>query len=233
MASLTLVHVPKYAFADVDTILNTPTAKLHLLAERIAATPLKSDVEDLAEACAEGSGIPANKIESILSVAVNMCRIRRRLVGVEEDILTIFGQSLDRHEYPAFKEGERGKELYEERRAALSELIKADNPVDIMSKARDLLTESQCVVDSAIIVTDTRHVYGTDPTRILGGLVLHTLSLEYEEGKEERSLHLTLSSKNVNILMESLKRALSKEKAARKLLEDQNLPELTPKRNVT
>jgi hypothetical protein len=65
---------------------------------------------------------------------------------------------------------------------------------------------------------------------VRGALVLHTLALNYLESGEPRQVHLSLSTHEIEKLIELLQRSLKKEQVSQALLAKQEIPELTPRR---
>jgi hypothetical protein len=227
MIPKSVIHVPRTAWTDIDRLLAVPLGQLKALAEYIIQSSPTSDIEDLAESCASTLSIDVDIAESILTVAINLNLLRRSLDVEPHELLDQFTNTLaatfDGWDEPKRKE-------FDKRRDVFTQLIVPNGTIEIMSKARELLFEAQCRLLDTTVITDTRHVFNDSATKSLGGLVIHTLGLEYLEGTQHRELHVTLSPQGVDDLIKQLRRAKKKEQVAQDLLTNQKLPLLTPRK---
>jgi hypothetical protein len=223
------LQVPKSAWSEIEKLLSIPLDKFRRLVNCIEAAKPAPDIEDLAESCAEDSGVSRNDIRDVLTVIINLRRLHNEPSESTDKVLDAFELALSRSEFPDWSAGK--SESWRERRPLLAKLLKPDNAITTMAKVRALLFESQCLLSDSMVLTDVRHVYNEAADEIVGGLILHTLSLEYLEGGQIRQIHIMMTSEEAAKLSRQLKRDQDKSKAAIKLLTDQKLPELTPKRN--
>jgi hypothetical protein len=223
------IQVPRGAWPWIGRLLDTPVDEIQSLAAAVEQSSPRSDVEDLAEELAELASITTDTAETILALAINVHRLSRELGQPAAETLALVTSYLGSSEFPRWRE-ERAAEW--EARLPLLERLVVSAPVTTMTKARELLYEFQCVLQRSAVITDVRYVYDDPGDRILGGLVLHTLSFEYSEGDERRQIHITLSPKQLGTLSGHLSRAQRKAGAAEKVLATTKIPELTPKRNL-
>ena len=223
------VHIPKAQWPEFTTLLDAPVDDIHRLADYISSAVPLPDIEDLVEACAS-TGLSQDSIESILSVGINLNRLQRNLDKPLIEVLDQVGAVLDQSGFPEWKE--RRATDWQERQQVLGQLLAMDGALEIMAKVRELLYDFQCVFLNSCVLTDVRYVYGHEATEIRGGLISHSLNLEYVEGSEIRQLHLTLSSADVKKLVAQLRRGQTKTVATEALLANMGIPELTPARNL-
>lgn len=219
------VRIPASSIAAVQHLLRTAPESLGLIAKFVGTAPAVSDIEGLASQCSASVGLPAETIETTLTLAINIAQLRRRLDLDAANALDVVANSLA-------QSGNWSKEdavAFRERMPALEMLAAPDTAVDAMSKARELLYEAQCVLFDSALITDSRWIYNTAGSEIRGCVIIHTLSLEYAEGSDRRQLHLILSENDVAALQRQLVRANEKAATARRLLDSMDLPELTPK----
>src|SRR5882724_7613309 len=182
MTPQTILHVPKSAWPDITSLIAFPLDELKNLVDCISNSEAVPDVEDLVERCSQTSNAHPEDIESVLAVAINLSYMRRKLNVTENVLISQFVSTLERSQFEGWDDEIEAK--LEERQALLARLMAPDGPIDIMSKARELLFEAQCVSVGSAVISDIRPVYDTSATKLCGGLVLHTLSLDYLEGRE-------------------------------------------------
>lgn len=223
------VQLPPGSRDSIERFLHIELASLDQLSETVRHSEATADVEDLAESCAVSTGVSTDEIEAVLTVAINLSRLRRTLRSTAAEAAAALTEALPR----AFGERwfEERASLWTERLRILEELIFEDGPVDVMAKVRDLLYDYQTVLADTSVVTDVRHVYNDSADQIVGGLVLHNIGLRFLEAGEIREMHFTLSSPAVRVLLRQLERALLKAATATSFITGAGVPELTPKRD--
>lgn len=224
------LQVPTNAWPDILTLLGLKLDEIRRLVEFIETASPTPDLEDLAERSAESSGIPAGKINAVLTFLISMKRLQYGLSDSPEKVFDALESALDRAGFPEWGEGK--SDAWKERRPLLIPLLQPDNAIAIMAKVRVLLFEAQCILTESMLLTDVRHVYNEAGDEILGGLVLHTMSLGFMEGDQTRQIHITMTSEDVAKLIVQLKRDQQKARVAIDLLGKHGFPELTPKRNI-
>lgn len=227
-----VIQIPKPAWSDIRTLLDITTDDLARIAGFVCNTAPTPDIEDIADACAKSLQLPSESIESVLSVAISLKRLQRELDKPTKhsqghDVLSLVAATLKREGFSGWDD-----DVWEQRKPFLHQLLAVDGPIDIMAKARELLYEFQCVLRDCGVTTDVRYLYNNDASDVVGGLVLHTLRLQYMEGYDLREIHITLSNEDIEALVYHLDRAKQKSQRANSLLETAKLPELTPKRNL-
>jgi hypothetical protein len=225
-----VINIPKSQWADIKRFLDASNEDIRAIADCIAFSAPLPDLEDLAENCAEKSGVEATLAEAVLSIGVNISSLQRSTGKPLSEILDRAAESFSRSGFPEWEE--KYFRLWQERRPFLEELLVTDGTLEVMAKVRELLYECQSILLDSIVMTDVRHVYNSEASDIKGALVLHTLGIEYWEGMEPRQIHITLSDTDLEKVILQLQRAQRKTKVSIALLDKLNIPELTPKRNI-
>lgn len=91
--------------------------------------------------------------------------------------------------------------------ATLGQIIAAPALV-LTAKAEDVMSQHQHVLTSARAFTDVRPVFSDDVAQgPVGGVVVHTLRLEYYDGESEKSFYLAMDNEDVQSLLDVLDRA--------------------------
>ncbi len=232
------VQISKVAWPHIQAILNLELDDLRAISTYLETAQPCSDVEDLAVACSTQIGreqITPTIVESVLFLALNISRLERDFSENENDVTfsvaEAFAKGLEQSQFPDWTDEVRQKWL--ECVEIIAPAWGEESAIVIMSKARELLFDFQCVLRESAVYTDVRHIFNNSATAITGALVLHTLSLDYMEGDGWRQLHLTLSPKDVAELITKLQRAEQKAQVTAQLLERSGVPQLTPKRNLS
>ena len=184
------LQVPKSAWSDIETLLSIPMDNFRGLVKCIEDADPMPDLEDLADSCAKSSGISTGDIRAVLALLINLKRLQNEPLDAPEKVFDAFEGALNKSEFPKWNTGK--SKLWRERRPLLLSLLKPDNAIATMAKVRVLLFESQCILIDSMVLTDVRHVYNEAGDDIVGGLILHTLSLEFLEGGQMRQIHIMM-----------------------------------------
>jgi hypothetical protein len=102
--------------------------------------------------------------------------------------------------------------------ARLTKLLNSD-ALKLASKGLFLRVEHERVLCSARILTDSRTVYGEDPSvRPTGAVITHMLKLAYHHGDRLREIYLAMDAGDLRELRELLDRAEAKAKTLEAIL---------------
>ena len=225
-----IMQVPPMAWPYVEAVITAPLPKLKGIVSFLHQASPQPDVEDLAEQCAAKERVAPELVEAVLALAINFSRLAREVREPPPgELAEAFTRGIEVSGIPGWDEKKRS--AWEKREPLLRRLWVEGGAIKTMAKVRALLFDFQCVLRRSTVLTDVRHVYNDDATKIEGALILHTLSLDYMEGDSWRQMHLTLSPKDVEQLLKDLQRAQKKARVAQDLLEKAGVPELTPKRS--
>ena len=166
----------------------------------------------------------------MLGISINLSRLQRSLDKSIREVLEEVAVALKQAGFPEWDM--KYSQAWQDRISVLEQVLTTDGVVEIMSKIRELLYDFQCVFLNSTVLTDVRHVYNSNASEIKGGLILHTLNLEYIESMEPHQIHIAMSAVDIEKLIRQLERAQQKARGAEALLKQVDVPELTPRKNL-
>ena len=95
-------------------------------------------------------------------------------------------------------------------------LLSCHETLGISAKSMALLLDQEHALYSARILTDVRHVFGEDPSKVpTAAVVFHELNLVYREYSGMKDLYVALDCADIKRLMKVFQRALDKEETLR------------------
>lgn len=101
--------------------------------------------------------------------------------------------------------------------------------IAVGAKAQNILFEHERNLIEARIITDFRPVFGDKPTaEPVGGIVIHNLKITYIDNDEEKDFFVAMDSKDLQKLIDTLKRAQEKDQSLRSLMGKANVPVIEP-----
>lgn len=222
------VQVPRAAWGDIGILLEMPVEELERLVTFLQTAKPYPDIEDLAEAANVHLSIGTEVADAVITIAVSFSSVLRQASLTPEETIDAIEASLEQSRYPGWDEGRSAEWVL--RRDQLGRLLGESNAITTMSKARQLLNDSPNIFRGVRCVTDIRHIFDESATRVTGGLVLQTLVVTYTSGEDTKEIHLALTQADIAELKSKLERSQSKTDVSLKVLEANNIPELTPKR---
>jgi len=98
----------------------------------------------------------------------------------------------------------------------LSPFLQPDNFFSQASKAFDLLSERPAVLQGARLLTELRPIFDEAATGTLTHLLTNTLVVDYWDGQNSQSLHVSLDSSDLEKLAKEIERAKRKINVCRK-----------------
>jgi hypothetical protein len=108
--------------------------------------------------------------------------------------------------------------------AVLTEAFSMDSALSLSAKALDVMTDHQRVFMSARVLTDLRPIFRFDVSEAPAAMVpVHTLKCTYRSEGVPRDFYVAMDSIDLANLVETLQRALAKDKSLRSLAEGTNL----------
>ncbi|MEP6756535.1 MAG: hypothetical protein ABJA67_13600 [Chthonomonadales bacterium] len=227
------VTVPRSGWQEIRRALDLDTEILSRIASYIAdGAVVANDVEELASTCAIATNTDEGDVAAVLALAINLKRIERNFKSVplsEQTILSTFDDSMKQSDFPLWDK--KYSELFRLRIPQFGILLAPDNVIDIMSKARELLYDYERIFIDCKVLTDVRYVYNNSGNEIAGGLIVHTIVMEYHENNKVQQMHLSLTEADILQVQGLLTRELKKSTEALETLAKSNIPDLTPKRN--
>jgi hypothetical protein len=97
--------------------------------------------------------------------------------------------------------------------------------LEVVYQASTLLPENENILTDARLLTDIRPIFKEEiSSGISGSLISHVLRLQYENINGSQEIFLSLSSSNIEQLIEELQDSLTKELTLQKTFEEINVP---------
>lgn len=221
------IQVPQHQLPGIKQFLDEPLQTLQTLVSCIVSSEPSTDIENLAEYCQSTSGVDSGIAEEVITLAINLNRIKRALNKTSDEVIKAIPISLHGHQF-------WNNELalkWVEREALLQQLLTPDGTIEVMAKIRELHQECQTILLEAKVMTDLRYVYNGDASKIVGGLVLNTLGIDVMEGHNQvQQMHVLLSDNEIEELIDHLQRAQKKSLLAKEMLVRMSISDLTPNR---
>jgi hypothetical protein len=109
----------------------------------------------------------------------------------------------------------------------LSDFLEIRGPLEIASKAANLIMEHENIFSNSRVLTDLRPIFKPEIEDGIGGaLISHILRISYKNINGSQESFFALDLGDIQQLLEQLERALEKEESLKKLLERSNIPYL-------
>lgn len=107
----------------------------------------------------------------------------------------------------------------------LSRLLGISSFLEIIYQASDLLPENQNILVDTRLLTDIKPIFKEDISGgISASLISHTLRLQYENINGIQEIFVSISSSNIEQLIEELQESLTKESALQEIFDRINIP---------
>jgi hypothetical protein len=206
------------AFGELVDIGDTAIRDLADLAENhshiaaIIATasqpPFPEKFSDVYRRASESTGLPVQKVRSVVVALTNLEHIRVRMRTDADKFLEIITASIDRRSAPAWSKEVRAK--WVEAINDIADGLKAlnnNNPLVILEKSSELTYAHQNILQESRIVTDIRPVFSPDGESVTRAVIIHTLLIEYSDGPDRRKMEFALDAADVAELLKACERA--------------------------
>lgn len=105
-------------------------------------------------------------------------------------------------------------------KGSLSKLLAADS-ITVAAKALELSYEHEHLFDNVKIITDVRPVFDNEKTKILGGIVIQTMTIHFsaqDSASNFSSITIGLEAADIRALQQACGDALRKAEAAKELI---------------
>lgn len=189
------------------------------IAETAAEVPVGGGFSAITQHVAERTGLPAADVERVLLSLQNLLRIRTRLHVSSEEL---FDQIADAYVKRSDEEdGQENAERWTAARGAILEVMEAigpDHPVQVIRKVERLAYAHQSILTEARIITELRPVFNEAGDRIIQGIIVNTLLIDYFDGGQNRRLEIGLDATDVAEIRRISQRAEGKAVAIKEAL---------------
>lgn len=204
-----IVPIPTQGFLGIKALIELGAERVRALAEAQSQQPLDLSFPKIYERLTASLSCDRSTLHrAFLHALIPLNGLRRNL----EMEPSVFLRSLDRTVREQTPDGWDSDDLerWGQLLPALVSLFEPDNFFSIASKAFDLLSERPAILQTARILTEYRPIYDESTTRTVALLQTNTLVVDYWDGHQVSSLHLTLDGGDVDALHSELARAKKK-----------------------
>jgi hypothetical protein len=166
--------------------------------------------------------IPDDAVETASRLLIGLAIIARENFTAQSEFLSALDEAVKSLEWTD------DAPRWEEVRDALAAVLYARDLV-LAAKAIDLIFDFEKYCLNSRIITDIRPVFDDERNKIVGGIIMHTLRIEYrgDDGRR-RSMSIELDNRDIERLAHSCADASQKMEAAKTLFRDKlTLPTIT------
>ncbi len=208
-----------------DGLVKIGALKDQLIQELVQAlpdVPVSVELDEIAEILnPQVKSISKQDLKEMMRTLIGLTHARQQLDVTPDDMVPLICNAMERSTNEDLKRTGEECENFSER---LTRLLKV-NSLELLAKAVGITTDHDCVFLGAHVLTDSRPIFGTDTESLPeAAAIIHTLSISYHKNGKRKGIYVAMSSKDVEALISTLKRAISKEKGLRKLLDAAKVP---------
>lgn len=165
--------------------------------------------------------ISKKDLREVLKTLIGITQVKKQLDIATSEIVPLICNAMSRSTNENLKHAGEKCENFSDR---LVQLLNADS-IELLAKAAGIVTDYDCVFLRADILSDVRAIFGPDTESLpKSAAIIHTLSVAYRQNGESKNFYVAMSSKDLETLINTLNRAVSKEKGLKKVLDAANVP---------
>lgn len=210
------IFIPDGELPELKRLAQTPIEHLEALETAAGEQEPITDRDALTRLLAKRTGLELPAIGPVISALWKLAFVQRDRDADPHTFLSALEDDL--RAKPPDKWGAEDKELWTARRDHFARLLAPDGAIASSAKAADLLLEQQHIFCSARIMTDVRPLFDEHAQCVERFLPFHTMSLAYYEGRETRTMHIAMDSKDLARLRDQVEHAEQKERVIRQYL---------------
>jgi hypothetical protein len=215
--------VPEESYEGLGILADLGRERVTELIEELSAQPLTLDFDSVAARLADVLG-PG--MEAVLSSAlVPLNQICNRSGLSSEEFVSALDVSVREQASPSWLN--RYASPWSEVAAHLEPLFAPGQFLRAASKAIELLYERSALLLDFRMLTELRPLYDEEAAKIEALILTNTLVIEYQQGKTEHSLHLSVDYDDLYLMREQLDRVLKKNDLASAQAKEWKLDVLT------
>ena len=202
-----VIRLPRDAYDDLAA-LASQSERLDAVADCVARCGVSADNPTVIGCLVQEGGFSEAGARHLLHGLLNLHYLRQDMEISGDQILQVVTRTLEKD---ATEEWRRANlDAWRASQPKLVEALSERNPVGMLGKARRLQYAHEHLLRSTRVLTDLRPVFDDDADEILGGIVTHSLIVEYTEAKTRRRIHFALDTEDVLRLKLQCERAESK-----------------------
>ena len=177
------------------------------------------ELDEFAESIANRLSIDSARARRFVELLSSLHAVREGMGGGVEDFLAELRAAVE-----ATGSAEMQPADWEAFQRTIADALAADTALSVSAKALDVMTDHQRVFLYARVLTDLRPIFRLDVAAAPAAMVaVHHLKIVCREDGVPREFFVTLDRADLATLVESLQRALEKEKSLRALAENKSL----------
>jgi hypothetical protein len=200
--------IPERAYEGFRDLIDLGPDKITHLAKEVTGYELTLDTSELARKLGATVGLPRERMEHALhTVLIPLNSLRMAFRQSPKEFLQLLGQLIAKQnpDWHAHN-GEQWQKIAPK----IEPLLAPDSFFCQLSKTFQLLANRPTVARGLKILTELRPVFNDELSSTRAMVLTNTLVVEYEEGDNSRTLHLTIDQADLRLLQEQLDRAEKK-----------------------
>lgn len=211
--------IPDRAYEGFSDLIEIGPEKLERMVNEVANCDLTFDTAGLARRLSKAIAFSQERIEwAIHTVLIPLNSLRKAFRVSPKEFLQLLGKLIASQNAEWYnKNGERWINIAPK----VEPFLTPNGYFGQLSKTFQLLASRPTVARNLRILTELRPVFDDELSSTKAMVLTSTLVVEYEEGDDAKSLHLTVDQADLRMLQEQLDRAEKKvqllEEQARKL----------------
>ncbi len=215
-----MFQVPEQYINGLEKLATLDDKVIKNILQSVETSKPTFDLQEVASYTENQHGIDTNEVAEILRFVFSLYSYIR-----DEDISsdTIVNDICDN-----LKEDSQAKlsiEHISKLKARLLNFLSLSSFFEVIYQAATLLPEHENILAEARLLTDVRPVFNLKTTsEISGALISHVLRLKYENINGSQEVFLSLSSSNIEQLIEELQESLTKESTLQKTFDKIDVP---------
>jgi hypothetical protein len=203
----------------------TLSADLPQIAQSLNDVSVGTDFPSITEQVAGRTGRSASDVERVLLALLNLLRIRSKLRVSSQELVDRLSKAYLAHCDQEGKPADR--DAWTNARDAIRTVVEAvgeDHPLEIAQKAERLAYAHQRILANVSIITELRPIFSEAGDRVLQGIIVNTLLIDYVEGSSRQRLEIGLDAADVTQLGRISQRAEMKALALKDTLKPLGWP---------
>ncbi len=205
-----LIQVRKMGDNEVNELLEALTA----------AQPIMSRKEFVALLGSAMTSVPAAELNKVLQSLINMSSARLDFEESAAEFAEGVCEAMEQSENDLLRLAGEDCESF---RSRLTQLLSAESLI-YPAKASSVLYDHDRVFFHARVLTDVRPVFGLDVTEPpKASAIIHMLNITCQHNEGEENIYVAMDSQDLESLIATLERALSKTASLRKLLGESSI----------
>jgi hypothetical protein len=223
------LSIPQEYHAGFAGLRNLDSSRAQELVSALREVqPVRKRSALYAHVAANVESIGRSELDEIMDTLVSLFTLRDDLGIDTPEFVSTVSEAMDQSGFDGVSfPDQESRESFE---AVLAQILEIDS-LGLAAKALSLVYEQDHIVHGVPrVLTDVRPIFSSDPAdpSIRGAMVIHTLKLEYHDGRTVNELFAALNAEQVDDLIKVLKRAKSKAESLEQWLQESPISYVEP-----